>query len=168
MTIRGEAAVYTFWSHPMETTTGHLIGFFYMFMILVQGSLLLTRAHVNRWWTVSLEVTVLVQGAVVALHSPKQLWFRLGWGFATIFIVTQMHGLSLSKAVKWLAAAAYAVSPAVVVAVLGPGKLVVLPRVPAAEYAGVFVLAALLAAGLWIARRFIQHRAMAEASDGGE
>jgi hypothetical protein len=60
------------------------------------------------------------------------------------------------------------VSPAGVVAVLGPGKLVVLPRVPAAEYAGVFVLAALLAAGLWIARRFIQHRAMAEASDGGE
>lgn len=147
------AAVYTFWYHPMETTSGHLIGFFYMFMILVQGSLFLTRAHVNRWWTVALEVAVLVHGTVVALHSPKQLWFQFGWGFATIFIVTQMHGLGLSRAVKWLIGSVYAASLVVVVALLGPGKLAVLPRVPAAEYVGVFVLAGLLALGLWAVRR---------------
>ncbi|GIH11513.1 hypothetical protein Rhe02_95800 [Rhizocola hellebori] len=147
------AAVYTFWYHPMETTTGHLVGFLYMFLILVQGSLFLTRAHTNRWWTVTLEVMVLFHGTIVALNSPKQLWFQFGWGFATIFIVTQMHGLGLSRGVKWAIAGAYAGSLAVVVALLGPGKLAVLPRVPAAEYAGVFVLATLFAVGLWIARR---------------
>lgn len=146
------AAVYTFWYHPMETTQGHLVGFFYMFMILVQGSLFLTRAHVNRWWTVALELGVLVHGTVVALHSPKQLWFQFGWGFATIFVVTQMHGLGLPGKVKWLIGGAYAASIAVVASLLGPGRLAVLPRIPAAEYLGVFVLAALLAIGLWVAR----------------
>jgi hypothetical protein len=147
------AAVYTFWYHPMETTSGHLIGFFYMFMILVQGSLFLTRAHVNRWWTVSLELTVLVHGTIVALNSPKQLWFQFGWGFAAIFVVTQMHGLGLSRRIKWIIGALYAGSIVAVVYLLGPEKLAVLPRVPAAEYVGVFILAALLALGLWIARR---------------
>jgi len=96
---------------------------------------------------------VLVHGTVVALHSPKQLWFQFGWGFATIFIVTQMHGLGLSRTVRWLIGTAYAVSLAAVVVLLGPGKLAVLPRVPAAEYAGVFVVASLLAVGLWVATR---------------
>lgn len=147
------AAVYTFWYHPMETTSGHLIGFFYMFMILVQGSLFLTRMHVNRWWTVALEVTVLFHGAIVALNSPKQLWFQFGWGFATIFVVTQMHGLGLSRTVRWLIGGAYVGSVALVVSQLGVAKLAVLPRVPGAEYLGVFVLAAIFAIGLWIARK---------------
>ncbi|MEU8075543.1 hypothetical protein AB0B31_08825 [Catellatospora citrea] len=147
------AAVYTFWYHPMETTTGHLVGFLYMFLILVQGSLFLTRAHVNRWWTVTLEVMVLFHGAVVALNSPKQLWFQFGWGFATIFVVTQMHGLSLSRRVRWLIGLTYVGSVGLVVSQLGTAKLATLPRVPAAEYAGVFILAAIFAAGLWTARR---------------
>jgi hypothetical protein len=147
------AAVYTFWYHPMETTSGHLIGFLYMFLILVQGSLFLTRMHVNRWWTVTLEVMVLFHGVIVALNSPKQLWFMFGWGFATIFVVTQMHGLGLSKLVRWLIGGAFVVSAGVVAALLGPDKLAALPRIPAAEYLGVFILAALFAAGLWLARR---------------
>lgn len=147
------AAVYTFWYHPMETTTGHLVGFLYMFLILVQGSLFLTKAHVNRWWTVTLEVIVLFHGAVVALNSPKQLWFQFGWGFATIFVVTQMHGLGLPRWAKWLIGLGYAGSAGLVVSQLGLPKLAQLPRVPVAEYAGVFILAALFALGLWIARR---------------
>ena len=31
------ATVYTFWYHPMENTVGHLIGFFYMFLLLIAG-----------------------------------------------------------------------------------------------------------------------------------
>ena len=42
------ATVYTFWYHPMENTAGHLIGFFYMFLLLLQGSLFLTRIHINK------------------------------------------------------------------------------------------------------------------------
>ena len=46
----------------MEATSGHLIGFLYMFLLMLQGSLLFTRAHVNRWWTLVLEVAVLAHG----------------------------------------------------------------------------------------------------------
>ncbi len=44
----------------MEPTNGHLIGFFYMFLLMLQGSLFFTRIHVNRWWTLIQEFLVLV------------------------------------------------------------------------------------------------------------
>jgi hypothetical protein len=146
------AAVYTFWFHPMETTTGHLVGFLYMFLILVQGSLFLTRAHVDRRWTVVLEVLVLFHGFLVALNSPKQLWFQFGWGFATIFVVTQMHGLGWPRWARWTTGVAYVLSVCAVVAWFGTDRLAELPRVPVAEYVAVFVLAGLFAAGLAVAR----------------
>ena len=31
------AAIYTFWYHPMENTIGHAVGFFYTWIILLQG-----------------------------------------------------------------------------------------------------------------------------------
>jgi hypothetical protein len=150
------AAVYTFWFHPMETTPGHLIGFLYMFLILVQGSMFLTRAHVNRNWTIVIEVMVLVHGTLVAISSPKQLWFQFAWGFGAIFVVTQMHGLGLPRWSKWTIGLGYVASVAGLVALLGTERLAQLPRVPIAEYAGVFVLAALFAAGLAIARRGVR------------
>ncbi len=45
------ATIYTFWYHPMESTPGHLVGFFYMFLLMLQGSMFFTRIHTNRWWT---------------------------------------------------------------------------------------------------------------------
>ena len=59
------AAIYTFWYHPMLNTSGHLIGFFYMFLILIQGSLFLTRAHTNRVWTLCLELLVAVLSLLI-------------------------------------------------------------------------------------------------------
>jgi hypothetical protein len=50
------------------------------------------------------------------------------------------------------------VSAAAVVAWLGTERLAQLPRVPVAEYVAVFVLAALFAAALAIARRVRLHR----------
>jgi hypothetical protein len=152
------AAVYTFWFHPMETTSGHLIGFLYMFLILLQGSLFLTRAHLDRRWTVIIEVTVLFHGFLVALNSPKQLWFQFGWGFATIFVVTQMHGLGWPRWAKWTTGIGYVVSVAAVVAWYGTDRLAQLPRVPVAEYALVFVLAGLIAGALAIARTLGKRR----------
>jgi hypothetical protein len=146
------ASVYTFWFHPMETTTGHLVGFLYMFLILVQGSLFLTRAHLERRWTIILEVMVLFHGALVAVNSPKQLWFQFGWGFAAVFVVTQMHGLGLPRWAKWAIGLGYVVSATAVVAWFGTERLAQLPRVPVAEYVAVFVLAGLVAAGLAIYR----------------
>ena len=45
------AAVYTFWFHPVVSTWAHVIGFFYMFLLLIQISLAYTRAHMNKYWT---------------------------------------------------------------------------------------------------------------------
>ena len=90
------AIIYTFWFHPMVSTSGHLIGFFYMFLLLVQGSLFYTRIHVNRWWTFALEVTVLVHGTLVAFMQGNGLWPMFFFGVAGILVITQMYGLGFS------------------------------------------------------------------------
>jgi hypothetical protein len=85
----------TVWTHhPMVNTSGHLIGFLYMFLLLVQGSLFFTRSHVNRWWTLTLELSVAVHGTLVAVMStgPNRLWPMFLFGFLAIFVITQMHG----------------------------------------------------------------------------
>ena len=92
------AITYTFWFHPIEDTLGHLLGTFYTLMLLLQGSLFFTRAHRDRVWTGFLEVFVLIHGALVAyasFHSEK--WSMFLFGFLTIFVVTQMHGMGLGK-----------------------------------------------------------------------
>ncbi|MBB6346808.1 hypothetical protein FHU36_003353 [Nonomuraea muscovyensis] len=142
------AAVYTFWYHPMEATSGHLIGFFYMFLLLLQGSLFLTRAHTARWWTVSLELTVAVHGTLVAVMTsgPDGAWPMFLFGFLGVFVLTQMHGLGLSAGVRWMLAAAYVGAVVVVYALRGEvgaalGEVV---RIPLIEYALVGVLALLV------------------------
>ena len=74
------AIVYTFWYHPMEATSGHLIGFLYMFLLMLQGSLFFTRAHVNRWWTLALEVAVLAHGTLVAIMQGEDMWPMFAFG----------------------------------------------------------------------------------------
>ncbi|HEU5090130.1 MAG TPA: hypothetical protein VFT99_21895, partial [Roseiflexaceae bacterium] len=146
------AAVYTFWFHPMENTSGHLIGFFYMFLLLLQGSLFFTRAHVNRWWTLVLEVMVLVHGTLVAFMQAgaSGFWPMFFFGFAGIFVITQMHGLGLSKRVRWLFGLAYALGIVLVYNVRGWDKLNEIVRIPLIDYVAVLVLAGIFWAGLWI------------------
>ncbi len=147
------AAVYTFWYHPMETTSGHLIGFFYMFLLLLQGSLFLTRAHTNRWWTLTLELLVAAHGTLVAVMStgPGGLWPMFLFGFLGVFILTQMHGLGLGIRTRWTLAAGYAAAVVAVYAVRGWGSLDEVVRIPAIEY----LLVALLAALLWGGMRLV-------------
>jgi hypothetical protein len=147
------AMIYTFWYHPTEATSGHLVGFFYMFMLLLQGSLFLTRAHVNRWWTVSLEALVLVHGALVAVTQGAGLWAMFAFGFATMFIVTQMHGLGLSRGARLGWGLAYLGALALT---YGGGELVRINevvRIPVIDYVGV----GLLAGVLWLVMRLV-HR----------
>jgi hypothetical protein len=94
------AVTYTFWFHPMETTWGHLLGFFYTFLLMVQGALAFTRVHTNKWWTLVLEVSVLVHGVTVALVAGQEFWPMFFFGFSGIFVVTQMHGLGWSRLVR--------------------------------------------------------------------
>ena len=147
------ATVYTFWYHPMVSTPGHLIGFVYMFLLLLQGSLFFTRIHINRWWTVTQEVAVLFHGTMVALLQGNNIWPMFAFGFGGIFVITQMHGLGLSLRVRGAILAVYAALAVWVYSGRGLVKLNEIIRIPLIEYLLVFVFALLIGAVLWIARR---------------
>jgi hypothetical protein len=100
------AILYTFWYHPMETLPGHLLGFLYMFMLMLQGSLFFTRMHVNPRWTIVSEVSVVAHGVMVAILAHEH-WPRFFAGFLGMFVITQMHGLGLSKGTRWALGLAY-------------------------------------------------------------
>jgi hypothetical protein len=94
------AIIYTFWYHPVELTSGHMAGFAYMSLLLLQGSLFFTRFHVNRWWTMSLETLFVLHGALVAytILQKDQVgpWSMFLFGGMATFLITQMHGLGIS------------------------------------------------------------------------
>ena len=76
--------------------------------------LFLTRAHVNRWWTLVLEVAVLAHGTLVAINQGEGMWPMFAFGFGGIFVITQMHGLGWSRSVRALVLAAYVAGVAAV------------------------------------------------------
>jgi hypothetical protein len=151
------ATIYTFWYHPMESTFGHLFGFFYMFLLLLQGSLFFTRIHTNRWWTLTQEFTVLLHGTMVAVQQQNGIWPMFLFGFAGIFVITQMHGLGLKLWMKLLILTAY-IGGALVVYSERASKIYELISIPLIEYLAVFVLAGLFWIGLRIAGRIGNYR----------
>ena len=144
------ATVYTFWYHPTIATSGHLIGFFYMFLLLLQGSLFFTRIHVNRWWTFTQEVIVLVHGALVAVMQGGEMWPMFAFGFGGILVITQMHGLGLKKWIRWTVLSIYLGFALVVYSGRGLGNIHQILWIPAIDYLAVFILAGLLSGILWI------------------
>jgi hypothetical protein len=147
------ATVYTFWYHPMENTTGHLIGFLYMFLLLLQGSLFLTRIHINKYWTIVQEVTVAFHGTLVAILQGNGIWPMFAFGFAGIFILTQMHGLSLPRWLKWVFTGLFVAGAVLVYSSRGLAQTNEILRIPLIEYVLVFVFAGIIALGIWIADR---------------
>ena len=91
------ALIYTFWYHPTVFTPGHLVGFFYMFLLFLQMSMIYTPIHMNKYWRLILEVTVMFHGALVAVYQQNNMWPMFFFGFGFIFVVTQVYGLSLPK-----------------------------------------------------------------------
>ncbi len=87
------AIIYTFWFHPMEGTWGHLLGFFYAFMLMTQLSLARTSWHTKIKWITVLEVYVAFHGAIVAIDAGNGMWPMFFFGFMMMFIVTQMFGV---------------------------------------------------------------------------
>lgn len=142
------AIVYTFWYHPAEATPGHLMGFFYLLLILLQGSLFFTRAHTEIWWTTTLEVMVLGHGTMVAVMQGQGLWPMFFFGFGAMFVFTQAWGLAWPKWSKVALVLAWATGAAVVYAGRGVGKLNEVIRIPFIDYVGVFVLTGVLWLGL--------------------
>ena len=148
------AAIYTFWYHPMESSSGHLIGFFYMFLLLVQSSLMFTTSHTNRWWTMTLELLVAVHGTLVAVMNsgPNGMWPMFFFGFVAIFVLTQMHGVGLSTTTRWWIGGAFVVAALAVYSWRGLGRIDEVVRIPLIEYLLVGVLAVLIWAGVRLAR----------------
>lgn len=91
------AVIYTFWFHPMEGTLGHLVGFFYLFMLMTQISLAKTGWHTNIEWVTFLEVFVALHGAIVAINASNGMWPMFFFGFMMMFIVTQVYGVIKSR-----------------------------------------------------------------------
>ncbi len=151
------AIIYTFWYHPMEVTSGHLLGLLYTFLILLQGSLMYTRIHLNKWWTLVQEVAVVAHGTLVAVQQNNGIWPMFFFGFLALFIVTQMHGLGLKQWQKWGFVAAYAAGVIIVYSSRGWAMLNEIVRIPVIDYLGVFILAILIWGGMrvggWAASR---------------
>lgn len=145
------AITYTFWYHPMETTNGHLMGFFYTFLLLLQGSLFLTRIHVNKWWMLAQEIIVLAHGTIVAIVQGNNMWPMFFFGFLGVFILVQMHGLGLPNRVKWLLFGGYAIGAAVVYIQpdRGVSKLWQLVAIPSIYYIVMIALALIIAISIW-------------------
>jgi len=149
------AIIYTFWYHPVEMTSGHLAGFAYMMLLVLQSSLFFTRYHTNRWWTVFLETLFIIHGTIVAYYlmntcvGPTWSYFLFG-GICT-FLVVQMHGLGFSAKTKL----AIAVPPLVIMAVFyanAPISFFGAPRLTLIMYVGTFMAAAIIWVLIWVAR----------------
>ena len=147
------AVIYTFWYHPAEALSGHLWGFFYTTLLILQGGLMFTRAHKNRYWTVFLEVVVLAHGTLVAIMQGNGIWPMFFFGFGGIFVITQMHGLGLSRILRGLILGCYVVGAIWIYSGRGLETIHEIIRIPIIDYLGVLVLSGLLSLGLWVTRR---------------
>lgn len=147
--------IYTFWYHPMEGTSFHLLGFLYTFLLMLQGCLMFTRSHVNKWWTVTLEVAVLFHGTLVAIFT-QTIWPMFFFGFASLWIITQMHGLGLSRRAKWGWVIAYVAAIGIVYSSRGWENVNEVLRIPLTEYLAVFLLALIIWLITFIGRKVTQ------------
>ena len=130
---------------------------------MVQASLMFTRAHLNKWWTFTLEASVLFHGTVVAILQGADLWPMFFFGFAAMFIITQMYGLGLKPWLRWAFVGAFAIAAIVVYSSRGWVALNEIIRIPAIEYLVVFILALFIWGGLRLADR-IHSRSLAPQS----
>ncbi len=147
------AIVYTFWYHPMENEPAHLLGFVYMFFLMLQGSLLYTRAHINPWWTTFLEFFVTIHGTVTAIFQNNGIWPMFFFGFYGIFVLTQQHGLNLPKWTRWGFLGVYVLGVIIVYSQVGFNRLYELVSIPLIEYLVVFAAAVVAALILLIQKK---------------
>ena len=121
---------------------------------MLQGSLYFTRIHVNKWWMMVQEVTVLFHGTLVAIGQGADIWPMFFFGFGGIFVITQMHGLGLKNWQKWLITGLYVAAVVIVYSGRGLAATNEIIRIPVIEYASALVLALLIWLGLQVAKFF--------------
>lgn len=141
------AIIYTFWYHPVEMTSGHLAGFAYTFLLLLQSSLFFTRYHTNRVWTMLLETLFLVHGALVAafIMNPDDhtFWSMFLFGGMAVFLITHLHGLGLSTRGKMIVATPFVASMVTFYSIY-PQFLGGIPKMAGTMYIGTAILFVLL------------------------
>jgi len=148
------AIIYDFWYHPLEGTSGHLAGFFYIYLLLWQSALMFTRAHVNRTWTLFLEFLVLPHGVAVAVYQGNRLWPMFAFGFGAVFVLTQMHGLKLPEWAKRSIYVGFILLAVVTYSLMGRlEKLHEITRIPVLDYGVVGLLYGLYLLGDWGVRK---------------
>jgi len=148
------AVIYTFWFHPMVPTLGHLVGFIHVVLVMLQGSLMFMRAHLNKRWMFLLEILVLPHAVQVALNQGNGIWPMFFFGFAAIFLLTQMHGLGLKPWLRQLFYGSFLLLVLYVYFVLRePWQINEVIRIPAIEYALLFALYGLYLLGAWLSSR---------------
>jgi hypothetical protein len=149
------AIIYTFWYHPVEVTGGHLVGFAYMMLLILQSSLFFTKFHVNRWWTMFLESLFVIHGSIVAYSIMKGAmgpsWSYFAFGGLSTFLIVQMHGLGLSTKAKWAIAAPILIAMAVFY-INAPLEIFGAPRLTLLMYGGTAIVAAMVWVLMLIAR----------------
>ncbi|CAH1241666.1 Hypp6385 [Branchiostoma lanceolatum] len=93
------AAVFTFWYHPMENTLGHVMGFVNTWIFMLQGGLVYTDMHLNKYWRFILETWVALHGAIVAYQTggPTGYWPMFTFGFSALVVFTQLFTLPFWK-----------------------------------------------------------------------
>lgn len=138
------AVIYTFWYHPMETTPGHLVGFLYTFLLLVQGSLFFTKIHLNAWWNLCLELIVAPHAVVVAVNQSANLWPMFLLGFLGVFVITQVYSHVFSWRVKVFSTVAFVVGCLALYWNKPFHQLNEPVRIPVIDYLGVLILSGVL------------------------
>lgn len=138
------AITYTFWYHPMVSTSGHLVGFFYLFILMIQGSFAKTRIHTNRNWVFILEVLVLFHGTTVAIGQANNMWPMFGFGFGFMAVTTQIYGLKLQVKHRTLIQVLYVIGALIVFGGGFAGKTIqdihMITWIPVIEYGLVFFI----------------------------
>jgi len=115
-------------------------------MLFLQGSLFMTRYHVNRWWTAFLEVFAMIHGTTVAYFAIQQngsQWSNFLFGGVLVFLVTQMQGLKFSRWQKFTLAGVCLAGAAWYYG-LHPDNIDALLRIPLIRYGAVFILALII------------------------
>jgi hypothetical protein len=149
------AIVYTFWYHPMEGKPGHLVGFLYMALLMLQSSLLFTYAHRDRRWTFVLELMVLPHALTTAISKRNQLAPMFGFGFLGMLLIAQSYNFKLPPRLRRLAYASYLFAATAIFAQRRElHRLPDILRIPLLEYAVVAVLYIAYLLSLWIAERW--------------
>jgi hypothetical protein len=134
------AIIYTFWFHPMVPTIGHLLGFLQVMFILVQGSLMFTKIHVNKTWIVLLELIVLPHAALVAVNQGGNIVYMFALGFLVMFIVSQMHAFNLKPWMKYMIYGAFLITLFIIYVIGRPFFMInEIIRIPAILYGMVFI-----------------------------